>query len=188
MEELGIGLDGAWPFSSDVHGWRARRGVLIATLHRRERPLFTRASVARMLCRMKTAEPAAEKSSKAKLRNSTVVFLVGNIEPTMAWYERLGFEARYFPPGFAILRRDDVEIFLQHHDGYVRPDDPGAREREAWNVYIETDNVEALFRELSQRPDVNITRGLCPQEYGQVEFNVTDPNGYVLVFAQPVRR
>src|SRR5690349_15799002 len=109
-------------------------------------PLFTRASVARMLCRMKTAEPAAEKSSKAKLRNSTVVFLVGNIEPTMAWYERLGFEARYFPPGFAILRRDDVEIFLQHHDGYVRPDDPGAREREAWNVYIETVNVEALFR------------------------------------------
>ena len=30
----------------------------------------------------------------AKLRNSTSVFLVGNIEETMRWYERLGFTAR----------------------------------------------------------------------------------------------
>jgi len=50
----------------------------------------------------------------AKLRNSTTVFLVGNIEPTMAWYQRLGFESQYFPPGFATLRRDDIEIFVQH--------------------------------------------------------------------------
>ena len=60
------------------------------------------------------------------LRNSTTVFLVGNIEPTIAWYERLGFESNYFPPGFAILRRDDVEIFLQHQPGswvLLRPDD-----------------------------------------------------------------
>ena len=69
----------------------------------------------------------------AKLRNSTTVFLVGNIEPTMEWYKQLGFEARYYPPGFAILRRDDVEVFLQQH-GYVAPKDIGRRKREAWNV------------------------------------------------------
>jgi hypothetical protein len=57
----------------------------------------------------------------ARLRKSTTVLLVGNIEPTMAWFKGLGFEARYFPAGFGILRRDDVEIFLQHYDGYVRP-------------------------------------------------------------------
>jgi hypothetical protein len=55
-------------------------------------------------------------AGRARLRKSTTVLLVGNIELTMAWYKGLGFEARYFPPGFGILRRDDVEIFLQHYD------------------------------------------------------------------------
>ena len=121
----------------------------------------------------------------ARLRHTTPVFLVGNIEPTMAWYQRLGFEARYFPPGFAILRRDAIEIFLQQQPGYVRPDDPGARERQAWNVYIETDNVTALFDEFSRLPGVTIARPLCRQEYGAIEFDVLDLNGYRLVFARP---
>ena len=76
-----------------------------------------------MLPHMTNAEKAA--TSRAKLRNSTTVFLVGNIEPTMEWYKQLGFEAEYYPPGFAILRRDDIEIFLQQQPGYVAPDDPG---------------------------------------------------------------
>src|SRR5262245_23520298 len=121
----------------------------------------------------------------ARLRNSTTVFLVGNIEEVMRWYEGLGFTAEYYPPGFGILRRDAVSIFLQQQPGYVRPDDPGARAREAWNVYIETDDVAALFDEFSRRPEINIVRDLCTQEYGQIEFDVMDPNGYRLVFAQP---
>jgi hypothetical protein len=28
----------------------------------------------------------------------------------MEWYVRLGFVSDYYPPGFAILRRDDIEI------------------------------------------------------------------------------
>ena len=122
----------------------------------------------------------------ARLRNSTTVFLVGNIEEVMRWYEGLGFTAEYYPPGFCILTRDAVSIFLQQQPGYVKPDDPGARAREAWNVYIETDDVAALFAEFSQRSDVKIVRPLSPQVYGQIEFDVMDPNGYRLVFAQPV--
>ena len=126
-------------------------------------------------------------SRAARLRNSTTVFLVGNIEEVMRWYEGLGFSTEYYPPGFCILTRDDVSIFLQQQSGYVKPDDPGARKRQAWNVYIETDDVTSLFTEFSQRPDVNIVRDLCTQEYGQIEFDVMDPNGYRLVFAQPIR-
>jgi len=133
-----------------------------------------------------TKEPPAESKGKsATVLNSTVVFLVGNIEAIIAWYEGIGFEPSYFPPGFCILRRDAVQIFLQQQDGYTKPEDPAAHERGAWNVYIETDNVAALFEEISSRPDVKITRALTRQEYGQIEFEVTDPNGYVLVFAQP---
>lgn len=126
-------------------------------------------------------------TGRAKLRNSTTVLLVGNIEPTMEWYKRLGFESRYYPPGFAILRRDDIEIFLQQQPDYVAPEDPGRRQREAWNVYIVTDNVKALFEEYSALPGVKISRPLCPQEYGMMEFDVMDLNGHRLVFAQPMR-
>src|SRR5215470_2413596 len=113
-------------------------------------------------------------AARARLRNTTTVLLVGNIEPTMQWYKQLGFESQYYPPGFAILRRDDIEIFLQQQPGYIAPQDPGRQEREAWNVYIVTDNVEALHQEYSSTPGVTISRPLCPQEYGMTEFDVID--------------
>jgi hypothetical protein len=123
----------------------------------------------------------------AKLQNSTTVFLVGNIEPTMEWYEKLGFQAEYYPPGFGILHRDDIQIFLQQQPGYVPPDDPGRRKRVAWNVYIVTDNVKALYAEYSALPGLTISRQLSAQDYGMMEFDVMDLNGYRLVFAQPIR-
>jgi hypothetical protein len=135
---------------------------------------------------MPNAEQAVQAGDRATLRNSTTVFLVGNIEPTMAWYKQLGFKSEYYPPGFAILRRDEIEIFLQQQPGYVAPDDPGRGEREAWNVYIITDNVKALYDEYSALPGVRISRRLCPQEYGMMEFDVMDLNGHRLVFAQPI--
>jgi len=135
---------------------------------------------------MAHAEQGSQAEGRAKLRNSTTVFLVGNIEPTMEWYKRLGFEAEYFPPGFAVLGRDEIEIFLQQQPGYVAPDDPGRRERDAWNVYIVTNDVKALYAEYSALPELKIPRRLCPQEYGMLEFDVTDLNGYRLVFAQPI--
>lgn len=124
--------------------------------------------------------------SRAQLSNSTTVFLVGNIGPTMEWYKQLGFDSRYFPPGFAILRRDKVEIFLQQQPDYVAPDDPGRQDREAWDVYIVTDNVKSLYDEYSTLPGVAISRALCPQDYGMIEFDVMDLNGHRLVFAEPI--
>jgi Glyoxalase-like domain len=128
-----------------------------------------------------TGRPGASTSFKT----ATPIFLVGDIEAVMTWYQALGFEAVYFPPGFCILRRDAIQIFLQHQEGYTRPDEPLRREREAWDLYIETDNVQGLFDAFSQMPGVNIIRGLCKQEYGQTDFEIVDPNGYVLVFSQP---
>src|SRR5919199_770959 len=115
---------------------------------------------------MATVEQGAQAAGRAKLRSSTTVFLVGNIEPTMEWYKRLGFESEYYPPGFAILERDEIQIFLQQQPGYVVPDDPGRRERHAWNVYIITDDVQALYEEYSAVPGINISRQLSRQEYG----------------------
>jgi len=78
----------------------------------------------------------------------------------MEWYKRLGFESTYYPPGFAILRRDEIQIIA--------------------------DNIEALYSEYSSAPGVTISRPLCPQEHGMMEFDVMDLNGHRLVFAQPI--
>ncbi len=91
-----------------------------------------------------------------------------------------------FPPGFAILGRDEVRIFLQQHPGYVAPNDPGRRERDAWNVYIIADDVHALYREFSGLPEIRIARELALREYGMLEFDLLDLNGNRLVFAQPI--
>jgi hypothetical protein len=135
---------------------------------------------------MANIEQGAQPAGRAKLRNSTTVFLVGNIEPTMEWYKRLGFESEYYPPGFAILQRDEIRIFLQQQPGYKAPDDAGRRERHAWNVYIVTDDVKALYEEYLSAPGVRISRQLCPQDYGMMEFALMDLNGHQLVFAQPI--
>lgn len=121
-----------------------------------------------------------------RFTTATPVFLVGNIEAIIPWYRAIGFEAIYYPPGFCILRRDAIQIFMQHEPGYQRPSEPLRRNRDAWDLYIETDNVQALFDELSQLPQLKFLRTPCLQEYGHIEFDLVDPNGYVLVFAQPV--
>jgi len=122
------------------------------------------------------------------LRTSSTVFLVGDIAATIPWYVSLGFTASPFPPSpphtFAILRRDRVEIMLQQLDGYVRPDHYAQRSGGVWNLYIETDNVVALYETFSER-GMKIICKPHRQPYGQIELEVADPNGYVLVFAQP---
>ncbi|HYK63132.1 MAG TPA: hypothetical protein VEV85_27090 [Bryobacteraceae bacterium] len=135
---------------------------------------------------MAYAEQGAQAAGRAKLCNSTTVFLIGNIEPTMEWYKRLGFESKYYPPGFAILSRDDIQIFLQQQPGYAAPDDPGRLERHAWNVYIITDDLKALHEEYSSLPGVKVSRQIRLEDHGMMGFDVTDLNGHRLVFAQPM--
>jgi hypothetical protein len=100
---------------------------------------------------------------------------MGDFLATARWYEWVGFEARLLPPGFEILRHDDVKIFLQQADGYTKPDDPAARQRDAWNVHIDTENVQALFKELSSQREVIIGRGLTRQDYRQIEIDIVGP-------------
>jgi catechol 2,3-dioxygenase-like lactoylglutathione lyase family enzyme len=129
-------------------------------------------------------------TKRARFQASSVVFLVSDIAATLRWYEsHLGFVADPFPATpphvFCLLRRDEIVIMLQQLDGYAKPDDYARRAGGVWDAYIDTDDVAGLFAELSANPRVTIARPLCRQPYGQVEFEVRDPNGYVLVFAEP---
>lgn len=126
----------------------------------------------------------------SRLRGVTPVFLVGDIAATMRWYQEvLGFEAdavpRTPPHAFCILRREDIKIFLQQLDGYQKPDVYDQREGGVWSAYLHTEGVSALYDALKNRTDVTVIQPLHRQPYRQTEFEVRDPNGYVLVFAEP---
>lgn len=84
-----------------------------------------------------------------------------------------------------MLRRDDIQILVQHYPGYVSREDAGRKSRHAWDIYIYTDDVKALYAEYSALTGVKIPRA-CRQPYGMLEFDVIDLNGHRLAFAQPI--
>ena len=124
-----------------------------------------------------------------QIRFSSAVptFAVADVEATMRWYEQLlGFESHPFPktgtPEFAILSHDGVEIMLQRVEGYQKPELYTRRSGGVWDAYIRMTGVKELFEAI--RDEVTILMPLRQQPYGDWEFEVKDPNGYVLVFSE----
>ena len=120
-------------------------------------------------------------------RSIAPVFLVADVGATIEWYQnKLGFRSNPFPSTepyvFAILFRDHIEIMLQRFENYVKPDDYIRRPGGVWNAYIRTSGVKELYDAV--KDEVTIVQPLRQQPYGAWEFEVRDPNGYVLVFSQ----
>lgn len=116
------------------------------------------------------------------------VFTVADISTTLEWYQsKLGFFSDPFPEHepyvFAILFRDDIEIFLQRVVDYQKPDIYRTRSGGVWDAYIRSTDVKALYEAI--KGEVTIVQPLRQQPYGAWEFEVRDPNGYVLVFSEP---
>jgi len=125
-----------------------------------------------------------------KLESSAACLPVADVGATISWYEKqLGFESFPFPQNppyvFGIIRRDDVEIFLQLVDNYKKPDRYKTRGGGAWDVYIRMRGVKELYNEVKDK--LEILMPLHKQPYGDWEFEVKDPNGYVVVFSEFVR-
>ena len=123
----------------------------------------------------------------ADLQSLAACFPVADISATIRWYEEvLGFVADPFPDRepyvFAILARDDIEIMLQRVSDYEKPDLYNSRPGGVWDVYIRTEGVKDLYE--SVRDETTIVQSLRQQPYGAWEFEIRDPNGYVLVFSE----
>jgi uncharacterized glyoxalase superfamily protein PhnB len=113
-------------------------------------------------------------------------FSVADIGSTMRWYQdNFGFWSDPFPETepyvFAILFRDNVEIMLQRIEGYEKPNLYERRSGGVWDAYIRVEGVKGLFESL--KDEVTIMKPLRQQPYGAWEFEVRDPNGYLLVFS-----
>ena len=90
------------------------------------------------------------------------------------------------PVVFAWMQRDTVSVFLNSEASAKLRTSAGT------NMLFITLNagdiatgIDALFSSVKDRAPVQMP--LTDQFYGMREFTITDPDGYVVIFAQPIR-
>ena len=110
---------------------------------------------------------------------------VADVARSMEWYRgTLGFVGDPFPAAppheFAILRHGHVELMLRRGSPPVRSQ-PRPYD---WDVYLrrEGERFREVFAAFNSRGIV--TRQLERMPYGLAEFEITDPDGYVICLSQ----
>jgi len=73
---------------------------------------------------------------------------------------------------------------LQRVDDHDKLDTYRRRSTGTWHAYIRMEGIVALYEAIRQQPDVILLEPINRQPYGDAEFVVKDPNGYVLVFSE----
>ena len=125
----------------------------------------------------------------AKLCSATPTFPVADVNATIRWYEtNLGFTSYPVPENppyvFASVSRDEVEIMFQRIDGYQKSDLYHLRSGGVWDAYIRMEGVREFYEAVKDQ--VEIRMPLRQQGYGDWEFEVKDPNGFILVFSEMI--
>lgn len=120
------------------------------------------------------------------IRSAVPTFLVPDVGATCRWYaQSLGFSvAGRFPDeepfAYASLMLGPAEIMLLSLPGYEKPDLRAKRPAGLWDAYIRLDGVRAAYERVAGQPFILSPLVLRP--YHNWEFEVRDPNGYILVF------
>ena len=133
------------------------------------------------------------KTERAATRLNSVspIFLVADVVKAAEYYrDVLGFRFdRYWgePPCFCIVWRDAVEVFLKGPEcpGQEVRVQPNRSHSEAWDIYINVNDADALLAELRAK-GAKIVREPEDTVYHMREFEVEDLNGYAICFGQDI--
>jgi hypothetical protein len=123
-------------------------------------------------------------SSDIQLLSAVPVFLVSDVNDTARWYgEKLGFQTMGIfpeqpPASWASIQRDGAELMLQRLAGHQNIDLYSRRPGGVWNAYLRMRGIHALYQSVRNQPFIKMPLKLQP--YGSFEFEVVDPNGYIL--------
>ena len=111
------------------------------------------------------------------------------------WTEQLGFtvtasmaESDGSPPFWCNLARDGVAVMFSweaehtHEDGEVHRSIASL----AGALYVDVDDVDAMAEELRARGAIDAEDAPVDRPHGMRELAVTDPNGFEIVFGQPI--
>lgn len=125
---------------------------------------------------------------KPKLLSATPTFLVSDVGETARWYEmNFGFTFKALPQDepyfYASLHRQGVEIMLLSMEKYQKAEI--SRTGGSWDAYIRMEGVHEFYEEVRQKIPVQME--LVKQPYGNLEFEISDLNGYVIVFGESIQ-
>ena len=126
---------------------------------------------------------ALGESDLTTLRFAAPLLLVDDLNKAVSFYtEKLVFDCQFVSDGFyAAVARDQSVIHLKC--GPKEEADRANRQQNGHlDVCIEVDDATALYDEFSRRR-VPISQPLTTQPWQTVDFQVTDPDGYVPCFA-----
>jgi len=88
------------------------------------------------------------------------------------------------PPVFAIVSRDEVQLFFNRAD---QPKGPRNRADGAYDAYVRVTGIDALAEEF-RSSGADIVDGPDNRIYGQRELVVQDCNGLVLAFGEEISK
>jgi len=121
--------------------------------------------------------------SQARLGAMTPLQLVGDVEVSVAFYQRMGFAPLYREEGFAMLARDGARLMVKSVGGLSPEPNPRRHPWLKWDAYIATEEPDLLAAEF-QAAGVTFHRAVGDTSDGQRGFEVADPDGYVLFFGR----
>jgi uncharacterized glyoxalase superfamily protein PhnB len=114
----------------------------------------------------------------------TAVLAVADVERASKWYgHAFGFDVAPFPQRppyqFALLSRGGAELMLR-----TAPDPESVRPAPGWALYVRLSGgrIRELYTSLSE--SCEIVRPLQRMPYHDVEFEVRDPDGYIVVVSE----
>ena len=118
---------------------------------------------------------------KPRLTSFAPQFLVADLDRSMAYYRKIGFEFGEPWEGFyAIGRLDGLELHLKEAPGSP-VDRQWRRENERLDAAAGVAGIEAFY-ELCVASGVTILKPLAATEWGTKDFYIEDPDGYVISF------
>lgn len=116
-----------------------------------------------------------------RIMHAATVIPVTDMFASLDFYcNTLGFHQNFLwkdPPEYAVLKRGETSIHLTLIPDYEPP------KRRLGCIYIFVNQVEELHREFVEK-GVRITAQLDEQEYHMKDFDLTDPDGNILIFGE----
>jgi uncharacterized glyoxalase superfamily protein PhnB len=129
-----------------------------------------------------------------KATKLTPNLIVSSVEQSLSFYiDVLGFARGMTVPDqspfvFASVTSGPVEVFFNERSTTAKenPWAAGLSKGGGNTMFIEVDGVDPLYERI--RSAVPVVMAIHTQWYGMREFAITDPDGYVITFAQRVQQ
>ena len=126
------------------------------------------------------------KTAIKQFSHASVVFPVEDVEASAHFYrDKLGFDITFTwetPVSYAVVNRDDaVGIHLVKKEGAFQPSS------EHCALFIFVHNVDEVYHEYVDK-GVFIHQEIGNRDYGMRDFDIRDPNGFILTIGTGLER